>query len=257
MERFVRFEVEGGVATIRLDRPPANALDRAFADEVAAAAVEAQRRDDVGAVVVWGGPALFAAGADIKAMAGLSPDEARPWADALGAACDALESVPKATIAAINGFALGGGCELALACDLRFAAADARLGQPEIRLGLIPGAGATQRLPRIVGEGRAKELILSGRRVDAAEAASIGLVTRVVEPASVYETALREAATFATGPTRALAAAKAAIHASRGADARAGLEAERGAFCDVFATADGREGMAAFVAKRPARFEGR
>jgi enoyl-CoA hydratase/carnithine racemase len=257
MERFVRFEVEGGVATIRLDRPPANALDRAFADEVASAAEEAQRRDDVGAVVLWGGPTLFAAGADIKAMAGLTPDEVRPWVAALGAACDALERVPKVTIAAINGFALGGGCELALACDLRFAAADARLGQPEIRLGVIPGAGATQRLPRIVGEARAKDLILSGRRVDAAEAASIGLVTRVVEPGSVYEAAVREAATFASGPTRALGAAKAAIHAWRGADAHAGLEAERGAFCDVFATADRREGMAAFLAKRPARFEGR
>ena len=257
MERFVRFDVEGGVATLRLDRPPANALDRAFAEEIRGAIREAERRAEVGAVVLWGGPKLFAAGADVKAMALLADDEVDSWVGALGSACDALEELPKVTIAAINGFALGGGCELALACDLRFAAEDARLGQPEVHLGLMPGAGGTQRLPRIVGEGRAKDLVLSGRHVDAAEAASIGLVTRVHPAADVYTEAVRAAASFASGPARALAAAKAAIHVARRGDPRGGLDAERNAFCTLFPTADGREGMAAFLAKRPARFEGR
>jgi enoyl-CoA hydratase/carnithine racemase len=257
MEESVRLDVEGGVATIRLDRPPANALDRRVGEAVTGAAEESGRRDDVGAVVVWGGPRLFAAGADIKAMAELDAAEIHSWVEALGRACDAIEAVPKVTIAAINGFALGGGCELALACDLRFAAEDAALGQPEVLIGVMPGAGGTQRLPRLVGEGRAKDLVLSGRQASAEEAARIGLVTRVLPADDVYPAAIREAAAFASGPRVALAAAKAAIHRARGNDVRAGLDAERSAFCELFSTADRREGMAAFLAKRPARFEGR
>jgi enoyl-CoA hydratase len=257
MDLLVRLDVEDGVATIRLDRPPANALDRNLSEAVADAAEESARRGDVGAVVVWGGPRLFAAGADIKAMAQLNAAEISSWVDALGRACDAIEAVPKVTIAAINGFALGGGCELALACDLRFAAEDAALGQPEVLIGVMPGAGGTQRLPRLVGEGRAKELILSGRRASAEEAARIGLVTRVLPVDDVYPAAIREAAAFARGPRLALAAVKAAIHRARAADVRAGLDAERSAFCELFTTADQREGMAAFLAKRAARFEGR
>jgi enoyl-CoA hydratase/carnithine racemase len=254
----VRLEVDGdGVATLRLDRPPANALDREVADAIAAAADDAARRDDVGAVVVWGGRTLFAAGADIKAMAGLGSGDITPWVEALGRACDALEAVPKVTIAAINGFALGGGCELALACDLRFAAEDAELGQPEVLIGVMPGAGATQRLPRLVGEGRAKDLILFGRRISAGEAAAMGLVTRVLPAADVYPAAVRAAVAFAAGPRRAFSAAKAAIHLARGGDLRAALEAERTSFCELFSTADRREGMAAFLAKRPPRFQGR
>ncbi len=171
MGEFVRLEIDAGVGTIRLDRPPANAIDRQFADELAQAARDAAARADVGAVAVWGGRKLFAAGADIKGMAGFGAEEIRPWVTALGEACDVLAGIPKVTIAAINGFALGGGCELALSCDLRLAANDAELGQPEILIGVMPGAGGTQRLPRVVGEARAKELIFTGRRVDADEAA--------------------------------------------------------------------------------------
>jgi enoyl-CoA hydratase/carnithine racemase len=176
---------------------------------------------------------------------------------ALGDACEVLAGIPKVTIAAINGFALGGGCELALACDLRLAAADAELGQPEILIGVIPGAGGTQRLPRVVGEARAKELIFTGRRIDADEAASIGLVTDVLPADDVYEAAVARARGFASGPRVALAAAKDAIHQASHAGLGEGLEAERRAFCRLFDTSDQAEGMAAFLEKRAPEFEGR
>lgn len=256
MGEFVTLEVRDGVGTIRLDRPPANAIDRQVGEEIAAAAREAGARDDVGAAVVWGGRKLFAAGADIKGMAGFGPKEIAPWASALGDACDELDAMPKVTIAAINGFALGGGCELALACDLRYAAVDARLGQPEILIGVIPGAGGTQRLPRLVGEARAKDLILSGRHIDAQEADRIGLVTRLVEPDHVLEVATSDARRYAHGPAVALATAKDAIRGAGGSP-RAGLDAERDAFCALFDTRDQSEGMAAFLEKRPPEFDGR
>jgi enoyl-CoA hydratase/carnithine racemase len=190
-------------------------------------------------------------------MAGFGADGIRPWVTALGEACDVLAGIPKVTIAAINGFALGGGCELALSCDLRLAAGDAELGQPEILIGVMPGAGGTQRLPRVVGEARAKELILTGRRVDADEAASIGLVTRVLPADEVYPTAVDQARAFARGPRLALAAAKDAIHRSGHAGLPEGLRAERDAFCSLFDTSDQTEGMAAFLQKRAPEFEGR
>jgi enoyl-CoA hydratase/carnithine racemase len=257
MGEFVRLEIDGGVGTIRLDRPPANAIDRQVADELAEAARDAAARADVGAVVVWGGRKLFAAGADIKGMAGFGTEEIRPWVTSLGEACDVLAEIPKVTIAAINGFALGGGCELALACDLRLAAIDAELGQPEILIGVMPGAGGTQRLPRVVGEARAKELILTGRRVDADEAARIGLATGVLPADDVYEAAVAQARGFASGPTLALASAKDAIHRAAHAGLREGLRAERSAFCRLFDTADQTEGMTAFLQKRAPQFEGR
>lgn len=257
MGEFVKLEVVAGVGTIRLDRPPANAIDRQVADELAEAGRDAATRADVGAVVLWGGRKLFAAGADIKGMAEFGTEEIRPWVTALGDACDVLAEIPKITIAAINGFALGGGCELALACDLRLAAADAELGQPEILIGVMPGAGGTQRLPRLIGEARAKELILTGRRIVADEAASIGLVTRVVPADDVYEAAVAQARWFASGPRVALAAAKDAIHRAAHAELREALQAERSAFCRLFDTADQVEGMAAFLQKRSPEFEGR
>jgi enoyl-CoA hydratase/carnithine racemase len=257
MGEFVSLEVEAGVGTIRLDRPPANAIDRQVADELADAARDAAARADVGAVVVWGGRKLFAAGADIKGMAGFGTEEILPWVTALGEACDVLAGTPKVTIAAINGFALGGGCELALACDLRLAAPDAELGQPEVLIGVMPGAGGTQRLPRVVGEARAKELIFTGRRIDADEAASIGLVTDVLPSDDVYEAAVARARGFASGPRVALAAAKDAIHRATHAGLREGLEAERSAFCRLFDTSDQAEGMAAFLEKRAPEFKGR
>jgi enoyl-CoA hydratase/carnithine racemase len=198
---------------------------------------------------VWGGRTLFAAGADIKAMAAAGRDGIGPWVSALGAAFDAVARSSRVTIAAINGFALGAGCELALACDLRYAADDAELAQPEVLLGVMPGAGGTQRLPRLVGVGRATEMILTGRRVSAGEARSIGLVHHVVPPDDVYDAAVEAARGFARGPALALAAAKAAI-GRPDADLAEGLERERDAFGGLFDTHDQREGMAAFLEKR-------
>ena len=256
MGGFVRLEVGDGVGTIRLDRPPANAINIDVSTELRESAFEAARRDDVRALVVWGGEKIFAAGADIKAMVAYGPKEIRPDVTALGDALVALEDLPKVTIAAINGFALGGGCELALACDLRFAADDAQLGQPEILLGIIPGAGGTQRLPRLVGPARAKELIYSGRRVAADEALSIGLVDLVAPSEGVYERAVEHARRYARGPTKALAAAKAAVNAAARGDIREGLELERAVFCDLFGTEDQKEGMRAFLEKREPDFHG-
>ena len=254
---FVRVETEGAVATIRLDRPPANALSLAVSLELQAAARAVADDPAVRAVVVWGGERIFAAGADITEMVEQGPAEVEPQVRALEQACRELEAVPKPVIAAISRYALGGGYELALACDRRIAGADAKVGLPEIRLGIIPGAGGTQRLPRLVGLGRARELIYSGRHVEAAEALALGLVDRVVEPAEVYPAALEEAAAFARGPTRAFAAAKAALLAATGAGLEGGLALERRVFLALFETHDKAEGMRAFLEKREPRFEGR
>ena len=256
MGEFVRVETDQAVATIRLDLPPANALARAVSEELADAARQVAADDAVRALVVWGGEKIFAAGADIKAMVGLGPEDIEPDVSPLGAACLELEAIPKITIAAINGFALGGGCELALACDLRYAADDAQLGQPEILLGIIPGAGGTQRLPKLVGLAKARDLVFSGRRVKADEALEIGLVDRVVPAEDVYAAALEDAGRFAAGPTQAYAAAKRAFAAS-GGDLASGLATEREAFVELFATHDQEEGMRAFLEKREPRFEGR
>jgi len=239
-----------------LDRPPANALDHQVGVELGETFAEATERNDVGALVLWGGPKLFAAGADIKEMAEFGPDEIAPVVGALGDALDALEAMPKVSIAAINGYALGGGFELALAADLRYLAEDGKVGQPEIRIGVIPGAGGTQRLTYQVGAGRARELVYSGRVVGADEASALGLVERVLPAAEVYERAVADARTFADGPREALAAAKAAIRASLLTPGPAGLAAERARFIQLFGTADQREGMRAFLEKRDPRFGG-
>jgi enoyl-CoA hydratase/carnithine racemase len=252
---FVRVERDGPVATIRLERPPANALSLPVSRELQQAAAAVAADPEVRAVVVWGGERIFAAGADIAEMVDQGPAEVEPQVAALEQACRDLEAVPKPVIAAISRYALGGGYELALACDLRIAGADAKVGLPEIRLGIIPGAGGTQRLPRLVGLARARELIYSGRHVGAEEALSLGLVDRVVAPEDVYPAALEEARTWARGPTRALAAAKAALLAA--ADLQPGLAVERREFLALFETRDKAEGMRAFLEKREPRFEGR
>jgi enoyl-CoA hydratase/carnithine racemase len=254
MGEFVRLEVDDGVAVVRLDRPPANAIDLQVGRELGSAFGEASGRDDVGAVVVWGGPKLFAAGADIKAMAELGPDEIQPVVAALGDALDLLEVMPKVSIAAINGFALGGGFELALAADLRYLAEDGAVGQPEIRLGVIPGAGGTQRLTHLVGPGRARDLVFTGRRVDADEAFRLGLVERVEPPEDVFTRAVEDARAFARGPRAALAAAKAAIGVALTTPGSEGLARERELFRGLFGTSDQREGMRAFLEKRDPRF---
>ena len=256
MGEFVRIETEGGVATIRIDRPPANALARAVSLELSGAAETVTADDAVRAVVVWGGERIFAAGADIKAMVGYGPEEVAEDVGGLERACRDLEAIPKVTIAAINGFALGGGLEIALACDFRFAAEDARLGLPEIKLGIIPGSGGTQRLPRLVGLAKARDLIYTGRQVPAGEALDIGLVDRVAPADEVYRVAVDQARTFATGPALAYAAAKRALAAADG-PLEEGLRVEREAFVALFATRDQEEGMRAFLDKREPRFEGR
>ena len=249
-------EVEGGVGVVRIDRPPANAIDLQVGMALMTAIREADERDDVGAVVVWGGPSIFAAGADIKAMVEWGPEEVRPSVEALGEACDLLEECSKPAIAAVNGLALGGGLELALACDLRYLAEDANVGQPEIRIGVMPGAGGTQRLVRLVGPGRTTELVFSGRRVSADEALRIGLAERIAPASEVFPAALADARSFAEGPRAALASAKRAIRAAITSPGPAGLRAERELFLRLFGTPDQREGMRAFLEKRAPRFGG-
>ena len=253
MREFVHLEVDDGVGVIRLDRPPANAIDLKVGVELQEAIREANERADVGALVLWGGPKLFAAGADIKAMAEWTADQVRPSVEALGDACDLLEEIPKVSIAAITGYALGGGLELALGCDLRYLSDEARVGQPEVRIGVIPGAGATQRLARLIGPGATRRLVYTGDQVDASTAQSLGIAQEVTPAAEVFDAAVRDARRFARGPREALAAAKRAIRAAE-AD-REGFRTERRLFLDLFGTADQREGMRAFLEKREPRFE--
>jgi enoyl-CoA hydratase/carnithine racemase len=260
MGEFVNLEVAAsGIGTIRLDRPKVNALNRQVALEIDDAVEAARSNDDVRAVVVWGGERVFAAGADIKEMVELDAVAMFRYIGVFQEVFTRLEQLPKPTIAAINGYALGGGCELALACDLRIAAEDAQLGQPEILLGVIPGAGGTQRLPRLVGVGRAKDIIYSGRFVSAQEALEIGLVTEVVAAGEVHATAAAMAARFAAGPSVAMMAAKQAIDRGSQTDIASGLHIERQAFAALFATEDQRIGMESFVARGPgqAKFIGR
>jgi enoyl-CoA hydratase/carnithine racemase len=211
---------------------------------------------EVRAVIVYGGEKVFAAGADIKEMAEMSYVDMAARAGALSSAFDAIARIPKPVVAAINGYALGGGCELALACDWRVAAEDAKLGQPEITLAVIPGAGGTQRLARLVGPARAKDIVMSGRFVEAPEALAIGLVDRVVPAAEVYQAARALLGPYLTGPAQALRAAKLAIDGGLDMDLRSGLAWESQLFAALFATDDRREGMAAFVEKRKPNFTG-
>ena len=203
MGEFCRLEVADGVGTIRLDRPKMNALNEQVQEEIRAAATEATERDDVKAVVIYGGERVFAAGADIKEMDDMSYTDMVKRSGGLQSAFAAVARIPKPVVAAITGYALGGGCELALCADVRFAADDAVLGQPEILLGIIPGAGGTQRLTRLVGPSKAKDLIFTGRFVKADEALAIGLVDRVVPAEPVYDEAVAWARQFAGAATYA------------------------------------------------------
>ena len=255
MTHLVTVDVTDGVATVRFDRPPMNALSVEVQEGLRDAARDVARRRDVGAVIVYGGPKVFAAGADVKEMADWTLSEALERTRGLQDAFTAIEQIPQPTIAAVTGFALGGGCELALCCDFRVAGDNAKFGQPEILLGIIPGAGGTQRLPRLVGPARAKDLIFSGRFVGAEEALSIGLVDRVVPPDDVYATAAAWAAEFARGPRLALHAAKAAISRGLETDTQSGLEIERVHFAGLFGTEDRRIGMSSFMDNGPGQAE--
>jgi len=259
MADFVEVDVQDGVATILLNRPKMNALNLQMQREIRAAAEEISDRTDIGAVVLHGGPKVFAAGADVKEMADMSFQDMSQAAISLQDSFTAVARIPQPTIAAITGYALGGGCELAMCCDMRIAAEDAQLGQPEILLGIIPGAGGTQRLPRLVGPARAKEIILTGRFVPADEALRIGLVEQVVPSADVFETAMTLAKRLACGPAIATRAAKEAVDRGLETDLPTGLALERVLFASLFATDDQKLGMASFVENGPgkATFTGR
>ncbi len=259
MGEFVTLEVTDAVGTIRLDRPPMNALNGDVQEGLRAAATAAADRADVRAVVLYGGPKVFAAGADIKEMAELGYAEMAHRAGPLSSAFDAVARIPKPVVAAVTGYALGGGCELALTADFRVCGDNAKLGQPEILLGIIPGAGGTQRLARLVGPSRAKDIVYTGRFVDADEALRIGLVDRVVPPDDVYPAAVEMAAQFTRGPAVALRAAKAAIDGGLDTDLASGLRLESYLFASLFATEDRTIGMRSFIESGPgkARFVGR
>jgi enoyl-CoA hydratase len=252
-------ERRDAAAVVTVNRPEAlNALDLEHADALRECLEQLADDADVRAVVLIGaGGKEFIAGADIKYMHGLDVLGARRWGE-LGHRIGALlETMPKPTIAAVNGFALGGGCELALACDIRIASTKARIGQPEVALGIFPGWGGTQRLARATSLGFAKELIFSGRTVEAPEALERGLVNAVVEPDELLPKALELAATFAAKGPLALAYAKEATNLALQGDHRSGLETEARLFAMLFSTEDQKEGMAAFVEKREPRFTGR
>ena len=259
MAEFVRLEVEDGVGTIRVDRPKMNALDIQVQEEIRAAAHEATARDDVRAVVVYGGEKVFAAGADVKEMAGMSHAEMVARAGHLQSAFTAVARIPKPVVAAVTGYALGGGCELALCADIRIAGESATLGQPEILLGIIPGAGGTQRLTRLVGTSRAKDLIFTGRFVKADEALRIGLVDQVVPDDEVYTAARTWAGQFTKAAALAMRAAKESIDRGIEVDLDTGLEIERAQFAALFATEDRTAGMTSFVEQGPGKavFQGR
>ncbi|MEV4343371.1 enoyl-CoA hydratase-related protein [Actinoplanes sp. NPDC049596] len=257
MGDFVTLETSDGVGTIKLDRPPMNALNTQLQEELRAVAHSAAADEGVKAVIVYGGEKVFAAGADITEFTKVGYQDMALRAEALSSAFDAVARIPKPVVAAITGYALGGGCELALACDWRVVAEDAKLGQPEIKLGIIPGAGGTQRLARLIGPARAKDLIFSGRMVDAEEALRIGLADRVVPAGDVYRTAVELVTPYVSGPSLALRAAKLAVDGGLNLDLASGLALESQLFAGLFATDDRVEGTTAFVEKRKPTFTGR
>ena len=259
MSEHVRVEVEQAIATIRLDRPPMNALNSQVQAEIADAARQVTDDEDVRAVIIYGGEKVFAAGADIKEMAEASYADMAVISKRLQDSLTAVARIGKPVVAAITGYALGGGLELALCADFRVLGESARVGQPEILLGVIPGAGGTQRLPRLIGPAKAKDIVFTGRFVGASEALDIGLVDHVVPDAEVYQTAVDLVARYSHGPAVALRSAKQAIDDGLDADLDTGLEIERLHFAGLFATEDQRTGMRSFVENGPgkATFSGR
>jgi enoyl-CoA hydratase len=255
----IRYEVEGFVATITIAREKAlNALNRQTLNEIAWALREADGDARIRAVIVTGaGEKAFVAGADIAEMQDQTATDARGFAQVGRTVGDVLESMAKPVIAAVNGFALGGGCELALACDFVYASEKARFGQPEINLGVIPGFGGTQRLPRRIGTARAMELVLTGDLIDAQEALRIGLVNKVFAPDQLLAETRKTAEKIASKGPLAVAAARKAVRKSQELPLSSGNDLEAELFALLFATADQKEGMKAFLAKRPAVFEGK
>lgn len=259
MGEWVRLEVEDGVGTIRLDRPKMNAIDSQVIAELREAAEQARAREDVRAVVIWGGERVFAAGADIKQMSTMTYSQMVGWGTVLQESFKVIARLPMPVVAAVNGYALGGGFELALCADFRVLGERAKVGVPEISLGVIPGAGGTQRLSRLVGPAKAKGMIFSGRHVAAEEALALGIADQVVPDAGVYEAARELAASFAAGPAIALTAAKQAIDDGLELNLDAGLRLESALFAGLFGTQDQTAGMGSFLENGPgkATFTGR
>jgi enoyl-CoA hydratase len=250
---FINVEIQGPVAIIHLARPKMNVLSRAMQEEIRQASIEISSSPDIRAVVIYGGERTFAAGADVKEMVDWSAQDAIRETPGLQESFNAVARIPVPTIAAITGYALGGGLELALSCDLRVAAKDATLGQPEILLGIIPGAGGTQRLARLIGNSRAKDLIFTGRFVPAEEAMTMGLVNEVVEPSSVLPRAMEIANLLATGPSQAMKAAKTAIDEGSEKSLAEGLLVEQKLFAALFDTKDQVIGMQSFIENGPGK----
>lgn len=257
MSEILKNERRGAVALVTLNRPDSlNALDRALLEAIEAAALEAADDPDLRALVVTGEGRAFAAGADIEAMGRMNPLEAEDFSRLGHRAFSALEALPVPTIAAVNGFALGGGCELALACDWIYASSKARFGQPEVNLGLIPGFGGTSRLTRRVGLAWAKEIVLTAAQLKADEAQRIGLVNRVFEPEELVEKAIEAGETIAGKGPVAVRIGKRVMQEGADADVRVAHALEQGAFGGIFASEDRDEGIAAFLEKRDPKFKG-
>ncbi len=233
-----------------------NALDARTLDELGQVIGEVERGAARGLILTGAGDRAFVAGADIAAMAGFSAEEARAFAERGQAVLERLERLPVVTVAAVNGFALGGGCEVALACDLVYASERARFGQPEVNLGIIPGFGGTQRLPRRIGTMRALELLLTGEACDARRARELGLVLEVLAPDKLLPHAREQVRKVASRGPAAIASVKRLVQAGAGLPLSAACELERHGFAATFSTADAREGMRAFLEKRPPRFQG-
>jgi enoyl-CoA hydratase len=259
MYETLRFDVEDSVGWVRLVRPEKlNAISPQMVRELRAV-VDAVRADRSIRVLAFTGTGrAFSAGADISELVGLaSSTRFLRFLEEIQGVFDEIEALDRPTIAAVNGLAYGGGCELAIACDLRIMAEDATLGVPEILIGVLPGAGGTQRLPRLLPPAIAKQMIFFGEPIDAAAAARYGLVNAVVPNEAVERTARAWAKKLASLPPLALGAAKRLVHAAGNSDLRSGLDAERSAVGFLYGTEDGREGLRAFLAKRPAKFQGR
>lgn len=255
---YVRVEREDGVAVMTIDRQEKlNALDRQVVEEIGQSLLELEAEEPRAIVVTGAGERAFIAGADIRAMSVMDPIEAKRFSEIGHAAMALLDRSPVPTIAAVNGFALGGGCEVALACDVRIAAENATFGFPEVGLGILPGMGGTQRLPRLIGPALAKELIFTGRRIGADEARELGLVNRVVGQGEALSAAKELAAEISANGPLAVRHAKAAANRALDVDLVSGLEYEADQFALLFATEDAREGMTAFGERRKPKFEGR